>query len=328
LHFQVWLDTGFPTSGTFTSSSKDSNPAAGFTANWGTISWTAQAPSGTAVGFQAAGSNNVGGPFIFVGPDGTTSTFFANGASLAQFNGNRYVKYQATLNGGGTLTPTLNDVTVCFANQAPATSLAVSSAFGSYGGTATLSATLSSLGTAVSGKTIAFSLNGVSVGSTNTDGSGIATLAGASLAGIVAGSYPGGVVATFAGDGGYAATSGSADLTVDPQDASSSVKVTRGGYVLNLATGRYVQTVTLTNTSASAVTGPLSLVLDSLSSNATLYNATGTTSSLAPPMSPYINANVSSLAPGQSVSVQLQFTNPSRTTITYNTRVLAGPGGR
>ena len=42
-------------------------------------------------------ANNVNGPFNFVGPDGTAATFFANGASLADFNGYRYLKYSVAL---------------------------------------------------------------------------------------------------------------------------------------------------------------------------------------------------------------------------------------
>lgn len=111
-------------------------------------------------------------------------------------------------------------------------------------------------------------------------------------------------------------------------DVSGIITVTRGGFVLNPGTGRFVQTDTLTNNSANAITGPISLVLDSLSADATLFNATGTTDTLELPAgSPYLNAVVT-LAPGQSVGIQMQFTDPTRGAITYNTRVLAGPGLR
>jgi len=96
--------------------------------------------------------------------------------------------------------------------------------------------------------------------------------------------------------------------------------------VLNIVTGRYSQTVKLTNNSGSAITGPISLVVDGLSSNAGLFNAAGSTDSLALPVSPYVSSG--GLAPGQSVSVVLQFSNPTKAGITYNTRLLAGPGSR
>jgi hypothetical protein len=66
----------------------------------------------------------------------------------------------------------------------------------------------------VSGKSISFKLNGNSVGGAITNGSGIATVAAVSLAGINAGSYPGAVTAAFAGDSTYGASSGSSALTV------------------------------------------------------------------------------------------------------------------
>jgi hypothetical protein len=96
-----------------------------------------------------------------VGPDGTAATFFTvSGASLAQFNGLRYLKYKAFLTSNSSnTTPTLNDVTVCFSNTVP-TSLLVSSATGTYGGTTNLSATLTDGVSPLSGKTITFTLNG------------------------------------------------------------------------------------------------------------------------------------------------------------------------
>jgi hypothetical protein len=108
-----------------------------------------------------------------------------------------------------------------------ATTLGVSAASGTYGGTATLSATLTSGGAGVSGKSIGFSLNGNSVGTATTDASGVATLNNVSLTGIAAGTYspPGsGVDASFAGDSSFGASSGTAGLTVN--QASSTTTVT------------------------------------------------------------------------------------------------------
>ncbi len=215
LGFQLYMQSGFSASGTFVSSVKDANPASG-SATWGNLSWTADVPAGTAVKFQAAASNSPDGPFSFVGPDGTGATFFSNGASLAQFNSKRFLKYQAlltTTNGG--VAPTIRDVTICFSNLSPvATALAVNGASGVYGGTVDLSATLTSAGNAVSGESISFSLNGNSVGSAVTNASGIATLTAVSLSGLAAGSYPGAVAASFAGDSAYVTSNGSNSLTV------------------------------------------------------------------------------------------------------------------
>src|SRR5204863_8347302 len=83
-------------------------------------------------------------------------------------------------------------------------------------------ATLTSGGNPVVGKTISFTLNGTAVcgGSTGTgcpttNGSGVATLAGVSLSGINAGTYLTAVGASFAGDSSYSSSSGSGSLTVN-----------------------------------------------------------------------------------------------------------------
>jgi hypothetical protein len=90
----------------------------------------------------------------------------------------------------------------------------VAPASGIYGGTVNLSATLTSSGSPVSNKTINFTLNGNPVGSAITNGSGVATKTGASLSGILPGTYPTGVGASFAGDSSYSPSSGTASLTV------------------------------------------------------------------------------------------------------------------
>ena len=114
---------------------------------------------------------------------------------------------------------------VCFNDVAgtSATSLAAAPATGTFGGTTTLSATLTSSGSGVSGKSVAFTLNGSSVGSASTNGSGVATLGGVSLAGLNAGSYPTGVGASFAGDGSFDPSSGSNSLTVNKADQAINV---------------------------------------------------------------------------------------------------------
>lgn len=219
--FHVSIQTGFTPSGTFVSSTKDANPIAGAVVNWKSLAWTASTPAGTSVQFQAAGSDNPNGPFNFVGPDGTAATFFSNGASLDTLTGKRYLKYRATLSSSNpAATPTLSDVTVCYDDVPAVTLLSVTPASGVYGGTVDLSATLSSGGTGLGGRTITFTLNGSPVGSGITDSTGLATLAGAHLGSINAGSYPSGVGASFAGERGFAASTGSAALSVAPAPLS------------------------------------------------------------------------------------------------------------
>jgi hypothetical protein len=111
----------YTASGNIVSAAKDSNPVVGLVPRWLTLSWNATTPANTAVQFRAAASNNINGPFVFIGPDGTAATFFTtSGASLSQFNGFRYLKYEALLSTADNIvSPTLNDVTVCFDNDTP-----------------------------------------------------------------------------------------------------------------------------------------------------------------------------------------------------------------
>src|SRR6185436_14194992 len=83
---------------------------------------------------------------------------------------------------------------------ATGSSLVAASAVANFGGVAALTATLTSAGTPVGGRTVAFTINDAAVGSAVTNSSGVATLSNASLAGISAGTYPGAIRATFAGD--------------------------------------------------------------------------------------------------------------------------------
>jgi hypothetical protein len=105
-------------------------------------------------------------------------------------------------------------------------------------------------------------------------------------------------------------------------DATNQFKITQSGFRFDNATQRFVQTVTLQQLTLTPIQLPLSLVLDNLSSNATLFNKTGNTTCAVPTGSPYINV------PNGTTSVTLEFVNPSKTGITYKMRVLEGTGTR
>src|SRR5439155_13001818 len=106
------------------------------------------------------------------------------------------------------------------AQNADPTSLTVTSATGTYGGTVDISATLTFSGSPLSGKSISFTLNGTAKGSATTDANGVAALTGVSLAGINGGTYPTGVGARFAADGTYDTSSDSNSLTINKADAT------------------------------------------------------------------------------------------------------------
>ena len=99
-----------------------------------------------------------------------------------------------------------------------ATTLVVSPITGNYGGTtgsvtATLTETVSGL--PISGKTISFTLNEVSLGSAVTNVSGIASVPGVDLTGYDAGAYAGALEAMFAGELNVEPATGTGTLTVN-----------------------------------------------------------------------------------------------------------------
>lgn len=130
------------------------------------------------------------------------------------------------------------------------TSLTLNATSGTYGGTVSLSATLTATanGSGVSGKTINFSLLGTPVGSATTNSSGVATLANVSLSGINAGTYSGAVTANFTGDNSYIASTAANDLTVNKANQTISF-----GSLASKTYGDAPFTVSATATSGLAV---------------------------------------------------------------------------
>jgi probable HAF family extracellular repeat protein len=125
--------------------------------------------------------------------------------------------------GWGTKTNGETHAFLLIPSSLPSTEISSVSGSGTFGGTATLTATLTSGCSPLSGKTISFTVSASSVcggggqpACPTTNASGIATLSGVSLSGINAGSYPSAVGASFAGDSSYASSSGSGTLTVTP----------------------------------------------------------------------------------------------------------------
>ena len=97
--------------------------------------------------------------------------------------------------------------------------------------------------------------------------------------------------------------------------------------ITTVSTNVQSQNVVLKNTTPSAITGPLYLVLDNLTPRVTVGNGSVTLCA-APVGSYYVSASSNGLAPGASVTFAVKFFNASNQTITYTPRVLAGPAGR
>ena len=134
-------------------------------------------------------------------------------------------------------------------------------------------------------------------------------------------------------EGGYnnvATVNDLSDLFMPGAVPSPSLSVTYGGFVQNYHNQHFMQTVYITNNGGTPAPAPLFLALDNLSSNATLLNSDGTTAVLAPLGSPYVKVRVGDgdgdsddvLRPHKTVTVTLDFLDPSNGAITYDARVL------
>jgi len=100
-------------------------------------------------------------------------------------------------------------------------------------------------------------------------------------------------------------------------DVTAQVTVTKSGLVFNRLTNTFNSVVTLTNSSASDLNGPLVLVISNLTpTTVTLANQSGKD----PSGNPYLNVVVpeGGLLPGKSIpNILLQFSNPNRLVFTF-----------
>jgi hypothetical protein len=117
--------------------------------------------------------------------------------------------------------------------------------------------------------------------------------------------------------------------TVINETSLGNVSITLGGLTRVGKTTSYAQSVTVKNTSTATIIGPISLVLDNLSAAATLTGAAGKTTvpSLGTVGSPYVSST-GNLSPGATTVYSLTFSDPTLGVITYQSRILAGPGTR
>jgi hypothetical protein len=157
------------------------------------------------------------GTFVGNGSICTSLTISTTGLAAGTYHG----ELQMRNIGGANATTDFYFFKFTVAPTQQATSISAVSGSGTYGGTASLTATLKAGTTPLSGKSISFTINGSAAGTATTDASGVATLSGASLSGINAGT--GTVGASFAGDSGFLASSGSGSLTVAKASSTTVV---------------------------------------------------------------------------------------------------------
>jgi MBG domain (YGX type)/YDG domain/HYR domain len=233
------------TDGTLAFALATADNAAPSNATW-SVSWdqwqgTGQSPNTTCAGTRSSfGTANYSGNTLTSGANpgiNNNASAKPTNAQVTGANGSQYVLDYWSAAAAGTTPlsatqlcqagdngPTVFTLYAHFRLAVQTTTLTVAAASGTYGATTNLSATLkrASDNSAISGKTISFTLNGTSVGTATTNASGVATLNNASLAGIAAGTYASGAGASFAGDSSFASSNSAASLTVAPKQLTGS----------------------------------------------------------------------------------------------------------
>ena len=140
------------------------------------------------------------------------------------------------------------------------------------------------------------------------------------------GGVPGGIAQTqslfpldpSSGTGGVTITSINGVQLPSPVSASQ-VTTTASGLAYSRVTQTFNGTVTLRNDSGSAISGPLQILFTGLTDGVTLANATGDLSG-----TPYMTITTLALASGQSITVSVQFKNPSNATINFTPAIYSG----
>ena len=103
------------------------------------------------------------------------------------------------------------------------------------------------------------------------------------------------------------------------QEVTAEVPAVSSGLTFKRTSQTFTGTIQITNTSNRVIAGPVQVQLQHLTPGVTLVNAAGTVSG-----QPYLTAPVSGLAPGASVSVPVQFSNPTRASINYTVHIFSG----
>jgi len=101
-------------------------------------------------------------------------------------------------------------------------------------------------------------------------------------------------------------------------EVTGQVNVVQSGLAYNRGTRLFVGTITVTNTGTQTIASPIEVVLNGLTPGVTLANAAGSFGG-----NPYVTANTS-LAPGQSVSLPVQYSNPGNVAITMTLKIYSG----
>jgi hypothetical protein len=119
---------------------------------------------------------------------------------------------------------------------------------------------------------------------------------------------------------GYITITSMNGVPIPPIIPPTQVSTKASGLAYSRVSQTFNGTVTITNIGAGSLSGPFQLLLNSLTGGVTLVNAVGLSNG-----DPYLTIpNLVSLAAGQSVTVAVQFSNPSNTVISFTPEVYSG----
>jgi hypothetical protein len=101
--------------------------------------------------------------------------------------------------------------------------------------------------------------------------------------------------------------------------AATQIATIASGLAYSRVSQTFNGTVTIKNISSGSISGPFQIVFANLPAGVTLVSAVGTQNG-----NPYITIPVASLAPGQSSTVNVQFSDPSNATIKASPAIYSG----
>jgi hypothetical protein len=144
-----------------------------------------------------------------------------------------------------------------------------------------------------------------------------------------AGSFGRGINNAGAVTGSFADSSGvqhGFEAQLCAADVSSEVGVTQGAIAYDSTLQEYVQTITLKNTGATAIAGPLYVLFKNLPSGVFPANKGSSVSICIAPDTPLIRVHLPTptLSPGATTTRKVHFFDASMVPISYTTSVLAG----
>jgi hypothetical protein len=102
-------------------------------------------------------------------------------------------------------------------------------------------------------------------------------------------------------------------------NVTTSFGVTSVGPVYNRTTQKFSVTYTLTNKTAASISGPVNVEFDNLTSGVSIDNPSGTHNG-----APYVTFGNGAFAAGQTVTVTVIFSNPSKGPIGYTANIYSG----